>query len=159
MSNSFIYSSIILFNKFVLNTIFVQDTVLSAKNNLSLHVCVSRSVVSDSLWPHRRQLSRLLCPGNSPGSNTAVGCHSLLQGIFPTQGSNTLSQKTKAKPGFQIAEHCWQFWTRTLVMQTNQDSTRSQQPTYLLSFSLLLTPRAGCNQNPVSLVHHLRVGS
>ena len=26
--------------------------------------------------------------GDSPGKNTAVGCHPLLQGIFPTQGSN-----------------------------------------------------------------------
>ena len=26
--------------------------------------------------------------GNSPGKNTGVGCHALLQGIFPTQGSN-----------------------------------------------------------------------
>ena len=26
--------------------------------------------------------------GDSPGKNTAVGCHALLQGIFPTQGSN-----------------------------------------------------------------------
>ena len=33
-------------------------------------------------------LSRLLCAWNSPGKNTGVGCHSLLQGIFPTQGSN-----------------------------------------------------------------------
>ena len=30
----------------------------------------------------------LLCPWNSPGKNTRVGCHSLLQGIFPTQVSN-----------------------------------------------------------------------
>ena len=27
-----------------------------------------------------------LCPWNSPGKNTGVGCHALLQGIFPTQG-------------------------------------------------------------------------
>ena len=27
--------------------------------------------------------------GDSPGMNTGVGCHALLQGIFPTQGSNT----------------------------------------------------------------------
>ena len=33
-------------------------------------------------------LARLLCPWNSPGKNTGVGCLSLLQGIFPTQGSN-----------------------------------------------------------------------
>ena len=32
--------------------------------------------------------SRLLCPWNFPGKNTGVGCHFLLQGIIPTQGSN-----------------------------------------------------------------------
>ena len=26
--------------------------------------------------------------GDSPGKNTGIGCHVLLQGIFPTQGSN-----------------------------------------------------------------------
>ena len=31
---------------------------------------------------------RLLCPWDSPAKNTEVGCHSLLQGIFPPQGSN-----------------------------------------------------------------------
>ena len=30
----------------------------------------------------------LLCPGNSPGKNSGVGCHSLLQGIFLTHGVN-----------------------------------------------------------------------
>ena len=34
-------------------------------------------------WP-----TRLLCPWDSPGKNTGVGCHALLQGIFPAQGSN-----------------------------------------------------------------------
>jgi len=33
--------------------------------------------------------SRLLCPWNSLGKNTGVGYHFLLQGIFPTQGSNS----------------------------------------------------------------------
>ena len=28
------------------------------------------------------------CPWNSPGKNTGMGCHSLLQGIFPIQGLN-----------------------------------------------------------------------
>ena len=31
---------------------------------------------------------RLLCPWGYPGKNTEVGCHALLQGIFPTWGSN-----------------------------------------------------------------------
>ena len=30
----------------------------------------------------------LLYPGNSPSKNIGVSCHSLLKGIFPTQGSN-----------------------------------------------------------------------
>ena len=39
--------------------------------------------VPDSLRPYG-----LHSPWNSPGQNTGVGSHSLLQGIFPTQGSN-----------------------------------------------------------------------
>ena len=30
----------------------------------------------------------ILCQWDSPGKNTGLGCHALLQGIFPTQGSN-----------------------------------------------------------------------
>ena len=37
------------------------------------------SVVSDSVQPHRQQLTRLLCPWDSPGKNTGVGCHFLLR--------------------------------------------------------------------------------
>ena len=43
----------------------------------------SRSVVSDSLQPHR-----LYSPWNSPGQNIEMGSLSLLQGIFPTKGLN-----------------------------------------------------------------------
>ena len=50
-------------------------------------VCVSRSVVSDSV-NHCLEAARLLCPWNSPGKNTGVDCHSLLQRIFPTQELN-----------------------------------------------------------------------
>ena len=49
---------------------------------------VSHTVMSDSLWRHELLPARLLCPWNYPGKNTGVGCHSLLQGIFSTQGSN-----------------------------------------------------------------------
>ena len=43
---------------------------------------------SDSVRPHGLQPTRLLSPWDSPGKNTGVGCQALLQGIFPTQGSN-----------------------------------------------------------------------
>ena len=42
-----------------------------------------KSLCHVSLWPHG-----LYSPWNSPGQNTGVGSHSLLQGIFPTQGLN-----------------------------------------------------------------------
>ena len=43
----------------------------------------SHSVMSDSFRPHG-----LYSPQKSPGQNTGVGSLFLLQGIFPTQGSN-----------------------------------------------------------------------
>ena len=48
----------------------------------------SHSVMSDSLQPHGLYPTWLLHPWDSPGSNTRMGCHFLLQGIFPTQESN-----------------------------------------------------------------------
>ena len=41
--------------------------------------CCVASVVSDSVRPYRRQLTRLPRPWDSPGKNTGVGCHFLLQ--------------------------------------------------------------------------------
>ena len=35
--------------------------------------------MSDSVRPHRQQPTRLPCPWDSPGKNTGVGCHCLLQ--------------------------------------------------------------------------------
>ena len=49
---------------------------------------ISHLVVSDFLGPHGLQPTRILCPWNSPGKNTRVGSHSLLQGIFLTQELN-----------------------------------------------------------------------
>ena len=38
--------------------------------------------------PSTQDILKTLCPQDSPGKNTGVGSPSLLQGIFPTQGSN-----------------------------------------------------------------------
>ena len=66
----------------------VLGTVCDTQQVLRESEGASRSVVSDSFQPHGLQPGRLLCPWNSVGKNTGVGCRSLLQGIFPTQGSN-----------------------------------------------------------------------
>ena len=58
---------------------------------------VSYSVVFNSLQPRGLQPVRLLCPWDFPDKNTGVGCHFLLEGIFPTQGSNP------------CLLHCWQI--------------------------------------------------
>ena len=59
---------------------------------LLLLLLLSRSVVSDSVRPHRRQPTRLPHPWVSPGKNTGVGCHFLLQythyylsNLYPTK--------------------------------------------------------------------------
>ena len=53
-----------------------------------VRACVpSRSVMSDSLQPRGLWPARFFCPWDFPGKNTGVGCHFLLQGIFPTQES------------------------------------------------------------------------
>ena len=44
---------------------------------------VSHSFVSNSLQPHGLYSTRLLCPWASPGKNTGVGCHALLQRNLP----------------------------------------------------------------------------
>ena len=44
--------------------------------------------MSNSLQPHGLYPARLLCPWDSPGKNTGVDYHFLLQEIFPTQGLN-----------------------------------------------------------------------
>ena len=51
------------------------------------------SVVSDSVWPHRRQPTRLPHPWDSPGKNTGVGCHFLLQSM-------------KVKSQSEVAQSC-----------------------------------------------------
>ena len=55
----------------------LEKTLTLAKKN------ESHSIMSDSLQPHG-----LYSPWNSPGQNTEVGSWFLVQGIFPTQGSN-----------------------------------------------------------------------
>ena len=74
-------------------------------------MCVSCSVVSNSLQPHGAQSTRLLCPWDFPGKNTGVSCHFLLQGIFLTQGSN---------PGLRLCR-------QTLHHLSHQRSPSSQQ--------------------------------
>ena len=58
-------------------------SILSASSKIvglrSVCYCSVTSVVSDSVRPHREQPTRLPHPWDSPGKNTGVSCHFLLQ--------------------------------------------------------------------------------
>ena len=62
---------------------YEDECILTSVKALKWNESESCSVVTDSLRPHG-----LYRPWNYPGQNTGVGSCSLLQGIFPTQGSN-----------------------------------------------------------------------
>ena len=72
----------------------------------SLHLALAVKVKVAQSWP--TLCNPMDCPWNSPGQNTGPGGHSLLQGIFPTQGLN---------PGLP---HCWQI----LYQLTHKGSPR-----------------------------------
>ena len=79
-----IYSS----EKLVLNQSLLKEWTHPFLQTRSMRSCSVASIESESLWAYVLKPIRLLCPWDSPGKNTGVGCHALLQGIFPTQGLN-----------------------------------------------------------------------
>ena len=62
----------------MMRTDFISLVVLPKTYNPGC-CCQITSVVSDSVRPHGLQPTRLLHPWDSPGKNTGVGCHFLLQ--------------------------------------------------------------------------------
>jgi len=76
----FIFLSTVLLESGVLGpNPSLYSIIPSHANLLLLLLLLITSVVSDSVQPHRRQPTRLPHPWDSPGKNTGVGCHFLLQ--------------------------------------------------------------------------------
>ena len=91
-----------------------------------MYVCVSCSVMFNSLQPHGLWAGRFLCPRNSPGKNTGVGCYFFCQGIFTTQGLNL---SLLGLLHWQILCHCitWEaypnivwLWTKVTWIQAKK---------------------------------------
>ena len=72
----------------ILTSLVKHNANVLSVHNESESENVTHLVLFHSLGSHGLQPTRLLCPWNSPGKNTGVGCHFLLQGIFLTLGSN-----------------------------------------------------------------------
>ena len=106
--------------------------------------CSGASVVSKSLWPHGPQATWFFCPRDSPGRNNWVGCHFLLQGIFPTQGSNLhhlCLLHWQAPPGkpynchiiYQFAEFA--FYLSNFFLKCSSKSAKySPPPPYITTY-------------------------
>ena len=96
----------------------------------------------------QRLLTRLLCPWDFPGKNTGVGCHSLFQGIFPTQGSNLCLLL-----GRQILYH-WATWEtpESLLVVSNLPNPSPQFSSVTQSCPTLCDPMN--RSTPGLPVHH-----
>ena len=79
------HSNICWRNKSVIEWLWKFQWASFLKQSMCVHACVLSCFGHVTLWT---AASRLLCPWDSPGKSTRVGCHALLQGIFLTQGSN-----------------------------------------------------------------------
>ena len=66
---------------------------------------LSRSVVSDSMQLLKLRPTRILCPWDSPGKNTGVGCYALLQGDLPNPGIKPTSLVSPTLAGGFFATH------------------------------------------------------
>ena len=80
-------------------------------------VCAKSLQSCPTLWSYGLYPPSLLCPWDSPGKKTGVGCHALLQGTFPTQGSN---------PCLHRLLHCRQTLYRWATREAHDPSTRKK---------------------------------
>jgi len=95
--------------------------------------CCVASVMSDSVWPQRRQPTRLPRPWDSPGKNIGVGCHFLLQCMKVksesevTQSCLTLSDPMDCGPPGSSIHGIFQArvleWGATAFQNRNYEST------------------------------------
>ena len=73
-----------------------------------------------------------LCPWDSPGKNTGVGFHALLQGIFLTQGSNlSLLTSLALASGFFTTNATWEALLISLEQKGKRISSLTLAPVFL----------------------------
>ena len=68
-------------------SLFLKKKTTHLQSQYLLPYCISTWNKYKLCNPMDCKPARLLCLWNSPGKNTGAGCHALLQGVFPTQGS------------------------------------------------------------------------
>ena len=113
------------------------------KHTLFLKIGLQQNPTLPSLWPALvyhcmlclvTQSCLILCnptdyspPGscvNSPGENTGVGCHALLQGIFPIQGSNPGLPQCR-QIHYQLSQQEAPMWREDRYLSPGRSSLRA----------------------------------
>ena len=105
---------------------FIRELILSNTQRTCMHACI--------LSPFSRVwLSRCLCPWDSADKTTGVGCHTVLQEIFPTQGSNPcLLCLLHWQAGFFFTTGTsWEAWV--ILEWVTMPSSRGLNPHFLVS--------------------------
>ena len=87
--------------------------------------------MSDSVQPHRQQPTRLRRPWDSPGKNTGVGCHFLLQcmkvvsnSVRPQRGQPTRLPRPWDSPGKNTGVGC-HFLLQCMKVKSESEVTQS----------------------------------
>jgi len=122
--------------------------------------------VSDSVRPHRRQPNRLLWPWDSPGKNTGVGCHFLLQCMQVksesevAQSCPTLSDPMDCSPPGSSVHGIFQARVLEWGAIAFSDNGLKQLKFIILQFSWGLNqmsacPSGSCKEDSVSLFFQL----
>ena len=107
--------------------------------------------MSDSVWSHRWQPTRLHCPWDSPGKNTGVGCHFLLQCVKMKVKVKSLSRvrlfstpwTTAYQAPLSMGFSRQEYWSGVPLPSPNQTLWRCI--TVYLNWSLV---------SPTNLEHH-----
>ena len=124
-------------------TASLEDSlVVSYKAKLSLACMCAKSIQSCPTLCDPKQSARLLCSWDSLGKNTRVGGHALLQGIFPTQGSNQC-----------LLSPChWQMGSLPLVPSQKPQTESYHIRCHLINATYLLEWLIGIHPNGVAWV-------
>ena len=86
---SVLLSSLVLYSLFIqLVLVYIQLALVYSLNKYYAVLCLVTQSCPTLCDPMDFSPPGSSVHGDSPGMNPGVGCHALLQGIFPTQGSN-----------------------------------------------------------------------
>ena len=101
---------LMLFSKVIQLQLITIIIISLLSLSIYICVCVSRSVMSNSLRPGGLQPTRLPRPWDSPGKNTGVDCHSLLQSVCAIFYAGAFQMALVVKnppPNAGDARYCW----------------------------------------------------